>query len=149
MKNRRYISVCVVVAALAVCAGSVQAKTRFHIGLSIGGPIGHSIVAGGCRGPIIGPARHVRTPHGGACIRSPLRHRVFAVQPRYYTIVVGKPSVEPVVVAPAVVTVWIRNSNGSQSPVELRPSGPGYIGPKGEYYTVMPDNEQLRMVYGF
>jgi len=54
-----------------------------------------------------------------------------------------------VVVEPSIITVWVRNSNGSQSPVKLTRSGPGYIGPRGEYYTDMPNNEQLRMVYGF
>jgi Tfp pilus tip-associated adhesin PilY1 len=46
------------------------------------------------------------------------------------------------------VTVWITNSNGSTQPVQLRRSGPGYIGPNGEYYTKMPTNEQLAH-YGF
>jgi hypothetical protein len=53
------------------------------------------------------------------------------------------------VVEPSIITVWVRNSNGSQSPVKLTRSGPGYIGPRGEYYPDMPNNEQLRMVYGF
>jgi hypothetical protein len=62
----------------------------------------------------------------------------------------------PVVVrpyAPAVedgtVTVWITNSNGSTTLVKLTRQGPWYIGPRGEYYTDMPTNEQLRVVYGF
>jgi hypothetical protein len=58
----------------------------------------------------------------------------------------------PVVVAPAVPaveTVWIVNSNGSRTPVELRRAEGGlYVGPKGEYYTGLPDNEQLRQLYG-
>ena len=54
-----------------------------------------------------------------------------------------------VVVEPKTVTVWITNSNGSQTSVRLRKSGPGYIGPQGEWYHRMPGNEQLRVVYGF
>ena len=54
-----------------------------------------------------------------------------------------------VVVEPTTVTVWITNSNGSQTSVSLRKSGPGFIGPRGEWYPNMPTNEQLRMVYGF
>jgi len=54
-----------------------------------------------------------------------------------------------VAVEPATVTVWITNSNGSQTSVSLRKSGPGFIGPRGEWYPNMPTNEQLRMVYGF
>ena len=45
-------------------------------------------------------------------------------------------------------TVWVQNSNGSQTPVELRRSGTLYIGPKGEYYGSLPTNEQLRLLYG-
>ena len=47
------------------------------------------------------------------------------------------------------VTLWITNSNGSQTEVKLRRSGPGYLGPRGEYYPTRPTNEQLRVVYRF
>ncbi len=47
------------------------------------------------------------------------------------------------------VTVWITNSNGSTTPVKLRKSGPGYIGPRGEHYAQMPTAEDLAKVYGF
>jgi hypothetical protein len=47
------------------------------------------------------------------------------------------------------VTVWVVNSNGSQTQVRLIRHGTGYIGPKREYYHTLPTNEQLRMVYGF
>ena len=55
------------------------------------------------------------------------------------------------VVVPAVTeSVWVRNSNDSQTLVELRRAGNGrYIGPKGEYYESFPSNEQLRQIYGF
>ena len=46
-------------------------------------------------------------------------------------------------------TVWITNSNGSKTPVLLRKAEGGqYIGPRGEYYTTMPSEDQLRRVYG-
>ena len=48
-----------------------------------------------------------------------------------------------------IVTVWITNSNGSKVPVKLRKEGPGYIGPRGEHYSTLPTEEQLRTVYGF
>ena len=48
-----------------------------------------------------------------------------------------------------VVTVWITNTNGSQTSVRLLRDGPGYIGPKGERYPSMPTEDQLRQVYGF
>jgi hypothetical protein len=49
----------------------------------------------------------------------------------------------------SMVSVWITNSNGSQIEVKLRRSGPNYIGPRGEVYSTMPTEDQLRQVYGF
>lgn len=46
-------------------------------------------------------------------------------------------------------TVWITNSNGSRTPVTLRAgTGGTWIGPKGETYTTMPTEAQLRSLYG-
>jgi len=66
------------------------------------------------------------------------------------TVVVVQPSPAPVIVqAPATETVWIQNSNGSRTPIELRRTDGGmYVGPKGEYYLGLPANEQLRQIYG-
>ena len=47
------------------------------------------------------------------------------------------------------VLVNIHNSNGSISTVRLIRSGPGYIGPRGEYYDHLPTEAELRPVYGF
>lgn len=47
------------------------------------------------------------------------------------------------------VTVHITNSNGSISAVQLHRSGPGYVGPRGEYYPTLPTEDQLRPIYGF
>jgi hypothetical protein len=47
------------------------------------------------------------------------------------------------------VTVHVTNSNGSIIAVKLQRSGPGYIGPRGEYYPTLPTEDQLRPVYGF
>jgi hypothetical protein len=47
------------------------------------------------------------------------------------------------------VTVHVTNSNGSIIAVRLQRSGPGYIGPRGEYYPTLPSEDQLRPVYGF
>jgi hypothetical protein len=55
----------------------------------------------------------------------------------------------PPVIQDSTVTVWITNSNGSHTSVQLTRQGYGYIGPRGEYYDQMPTNEQLRVVYGF
>jgi len=51
--------------------------------------------------------------------------------------------------ATGTVTVWINNPNGSKTPVTLRAAvGGTWIGPRGEFYTSMPTDQQLRPVYG-
>ena len=47
-----------------------------------------------------------------------------------------------------IVTVWITNTNGSQTPIRLRKEGPGFVGPRGEYYPSMPTEGQLQKMYG-
>lgn len=59
------------------------------------------------------------------------------------------PGPPPSRVEVASITVWITNSNGSRTSVKLTREGPYYIGPRGELYTSLPTNEQLRIVYGF
>jgi len=157
MKRHRYITIAVIGAILAISAGAAEAKSlSLHVRLSIGHRIAHPIVARPCVRPVVvSPVRTV-------VITSPFRRRFVPIGRRRRTVVVRRPCVKTVVVKPApvvttktivvesaVVTVWVRNSNGSQSSVKLTRSGPGYIGPRGEYYPDMPDNEQLRTVYGF
>lgn len=49
-----------------------------------------------------------------------------------------------------VVTINVTNSNGSITPVRLRKQGVVYIGPRGETYTTLPTEEQLKQAgYGF
>ena len=83
-------------------------------------------------------------PQKVVVVRRPRTHRI-AVN-LVPTVIVTKPRIT---VEPTTITVWITNSNGSQTSVSLRKSGPGFIGPRGEWYHNMPTNEQLRMVYGF
>lgn len=101
----------------------------------------------------------------GMAIGSLFTHASYASEPRrevvYSTrtvyqepVVIQRQVVVPqttTVVVPAVTeSVWVRNSNDSQTLVELRRAGNGrYIGPKGEYYESFPSNEQLRQIYGF
>jgi hypothetical protein len=47
------------------------------------------------------------------------------------------------------VTVWVKNTNGSMKDVVLTKSGPNFIGPRGERYSSLPTQDQLRPVYGF
>ncbi len=48
-----------------------------------------------------------------------------------------------------IVSVWVTNSNGSKTEVKLRKTATGYMGPKGEVYSKIPTEDELRPVYGF
>jgi hypothetical protein len=57
---------------------------------------------------------------------------------------------QPPTVSSQPVSVWVTNSNGSQTEVKLTPNPDGsYTGPKGERYATMPNEEQLKKAYGF
>ena len=47
------------------------------------------------------------------------------------------------------VIINVHNSNGSITPITLTRQGNLYVGPKGEQYTALPTEEQLKTVYGF
>ena len=47
------------------------------------------------------------------------------------------------------VVINVQNSNGSYTPVTLRRAGNQYIGPRGEYYSALPTEKQLKVAYGF
>jgi hypothetical protein len=47
------------------------------------------------------------------------------------------------------VAVNITNSNGSISQVRLKKHGVGYVGTRGEYYSHLPTEDELRPIYGF
>ena len=85
--------------------------------------------------------------------RRPHPHKIYVVKRpcRNHIAVNLVPTVTPrkIVVEPTTIKVWITNSNGSQTSVSLRKSGPGFAGPGDEWYPNMPTQEQLRMVYGF
>ncbi len=135
----------------------------------VSGRIFSSVSRGGLFGSFFGLGRttFIRSGHHGTTmvvsrsVVSPVIHRSCVTQvvtrpvvteivrQPVVTHVVTEPVVRQVVVEASVVSVWITNSNGSKTEVKLTRSGPGYIGPRGEYYTEMPNNEQLRMVYGF
>ena len=103
-----------------------------------------------------------------ACYAEPVRREVVYAQPVYQPAPVQYVQPQPVVYAPPAyppapvqyaqpvvtrqntsVTLWVQNSNGSQTPVLLRRADNGqYIGPRGECYTGFPTNEHLRRLYG-
>ena len=90
---------------------------------------------------------------GGVIIIPPRVRPVVVFPPRRIiispTIVLGSSTVTREVVREETVVVWVTNDNGSKTQVTLtRTSDGGYIGPKGEYYSYIPTDEQLRVLYG-
>lgn len=155
MKRHRLIPMMVVAATLSVlltAAASAKARTTAKVvisphagmGVWIGRDVERRSHHGPSHGPIVrpGPWRGRFTP-----LWTP-RPKVVVVQPPVLERVVVSPVpvVEPV---PLTITVWVTNSNGSRVSVQLIQEGAWYKGPRGEYYTSTPTNEQLRVVYGF
>ena len=156
MFSKKIILISIVGTVLLVCSGRVWGGT-FHLQMStsrrhcITRPImpafhHHSIHK---KHTFIRP-RH-RTflkrrphPHKVVVVRRPLRRQI-AVN-LVPTITVRTPEIA---VEHKTVAVWITNSNGSQTSVSLRKSGPGFVGPRDEYYPNMPTEKQLRIIYGF
>jgi len=64
------------------------------------------------------------------------------LRPMYGLVVVSAPT------APATLTVWITNDNGSKTPLTLTASNGGYVGPSGEFYATLPSEQQLKAFYG-
>ena len=46
------------------------------------------------------------------------------------------------------ITVNIPNNKGGYNAVVLKPSGKGYVGPQGEFYSEFPKVSQLQLMYG-
>ncbi len=153
-----------VVVVLSLTA-ALHADTKLVISHSYGG-IGIGLGVG-IGSPVPAPRYHPPVPYYGPVCGPWRHHGVHMGPPRIEPVVVHPPVlypvVRPVVVQPATVvirpavpvveeiaiTVWITNSNGSQTTVRLTRQGAWYVGPRGEYYAEMPTNEQLRVVYGF
>ena len=156
MLSKKIILTGIVGMVLLACSGKALGGT-FSFELSIGSRhhIAEPIRPRFGRRPF--QKKHILiAPHQRTFLkRRPQPHKVVVVHPprRRHIAVNLVPNVtitrREVVVEPATVTVWITNSNGSQTSVSLRKSGPGFIGPRGEWYPSMPTNEQLRVVYGF
>lgn len=165
MSRQRFILMIVATAVLALFAGDalgglIAIGSYHNCGYFIGGHIGCPT----CVAPVPAPLL-VGGPHHGGVVVGPHSSRfiplwrphgqvVVVEQPRVRRIVVDPaPAVRvvshPVVAKQATVTVWITNSNGSRTSVSLTRSGPGYLGPRGEWYPNMPTDGQLRVVYGF
>jgi hypothetical protein len=166
MKRQRWLPMILVAVVLsALLTGTAFAKSRTSVGVTLSPHSGIGFWIG--HGPAGHGYRHY--PHGQVRVPGPWRHRVPGPWiPRRKVVVVSPPVVRRVVVPappvvervivpappvircePTTITVWITNSNGSSTSVQLTRVGSWYRGPQGEYYASMPTNEQLRAVYGF
>ncbi len=154
MTRQRLIPMATVAAVLlALLIAPAPAKARTSAGVVISPHGGFGVWIGrdadrhGHHRPFYGPMSPGpwRRPYPRVWAPSP---RVVVVPPPVFGPVVVPP---PVVVepAPVTITVWITNSNGSMTSVQLTREGAWYRGPNGEYYATMPTNEQLRALYGF
>ena len=156
MLRKRLIQIIIVGAALPMLVGNANGSTvvirKYRDSHLIAKPLGYKT-----------RASHVHRKQ--IVITSPLFKRFIRIYPpRPKIVIVEKPRIRHIevnlsptitvtrpkcVVEQTEVIVWITNSNGSQTSVRLKKSGPGYLGPRGEWYPNMPTNEQLRVVYGF
>ncbi len=161
MTRQRSLWLAVGSTAILLFAQGLRADT-LRLGTHVGSS--HASIGVWIGTPVPPPLYHP-PEHSRVIITSPWRHRFVHIMPPHREVVVVRPPVvERVVVAPqppvvvrscepmvepGTVTVWITNSNGSQTSVTLTRRGDCYIGPRNEWYTNMPTNEQLRLAYGF
>ena len=151
MTRPRHIAIVVIAAAITLGAGNTaQASPRVGIGVAISPHVGIGVMIGTPTRPIV-----MAPPHREVVVRPHRRRFVHLGPPRPAPVIVAPPVMEPVIIPSTppygvdTVTVWVRNSNGSQTSVRLTRRGSCYFGPRGECYTSLPTNEQLRVVYGF
>ena len=159
MTRQRILLATLAAGVVLSLTATLQASTRVvfsasnhGVGISVGTRIGV---------PTIPPGRYPPRPaHRHVVVVPPRRPRFVRFGP---PVVVQPPVVRRVVIQPAppvviqvpppvqetTIIVWITNSNGSKTSVNLTREGAWYVGPRGEYYMEMPTNEQLRVVYGF
>ena len=156
MFSKKIILISIVGTVLLVCSGRVWAGT-FHLQLSTtyGNFIARPIMPKFDNHSIHKKHTFIHTNHRTFLKKQPNPHKVVVVRRPWRrqiavnlvpTVTVRTPEI---VIEQTTVTLWITNSNGSQTSVSLRRSGPGFIGPRGEYYPNMPTETQLRIVYGF
>ena len=156
MFSKKIILISIVGTVLLVCSGKVWGGT-FHLQLSTSRRhcIARPIMPGFHHHPFHKKHVFIHSHHRTFLKRRPHPHKVVFVRRPWRrqiavnlvpTVTVRTPEI---IVEHTTVKVWITNSNGSQTSVSLRRSGPGFIGPRGEYYPDMPTEKQLRIIYGF
>jgi outer membrane lipoprotein SlyB len=141
----RSLAVCVAISAIFVAGCDTAGESGTLIGAG-GGALAGQAIGGNTTGTLIGTGVGAV---GGYIVGNEMdkskakqqqQSQVTAPQQQTYN-------------APATqsnsVTVWLNNSNGSQTPVHLTQNSDGsYTGPKGERYPTMPSEAQLKQLYG-
>lgn len=135
MLGRKIILTSIVATVLLACSSQAFGGTFvFRSSISLGRRIAQPIKPGFHHRPV--PKKHILIPpHQRSFLkRRPHPHKIHVVrQPWKRQIAVNLvPTTTPrkITVEPTTVTVWITNSNGSQTSVSLRKSGPGFVGPR-------------------
>jgi hypothetical protein len=166
MSRQKLILVAAVgIALLTPVTGACDVTVVVGGSVRRGPVIAHPVRPRGCLGHALRRRIFFAPPARTIVARHPLHGRFIRIGPPCRRLIVPRPhctkhvvvharptvTVTPPVVTvdSSTVTVWITNSNGSQTAVKLTRSSPGFTGPRGEWYPKMPTNEQLRMVYGF
>jgi hypothetical protein len=156
MFSKKIILISIVGTVLFTCLGQALGETLvIRSSTSCGYQIARPIMPRFNHPPFHKKHAFIHPHHRTFVKRRPHPHKVVVVRrPRRRQIAVNLvPTVtvtSPVIaVEQTTVKVWITNSNGSQTSVSLQKNGPGFVGPRGEYYRNMPTEKQLRIVYGF
>ena len=119
---------------MAVTGCETDAQNTALLGSAIGAGVG-ALAGGDTEGTLIGAAVGGGTGYiiGNESDKKKTRQEIESVRAEQNT-----------------VTMWITNSNGSKTPVELTRTTAGtYIGPRGETYNTLPTEDQLKGAYGF
>ena len=137
----------VIVSVIMVAGCETEAQNKALIGTAVGAGVGQA-VGRDTKSTMIGAG--VGAGAGYVWGASQDKKKQQAAPQQGYT----QPPQQGYTQAPAsstgIVSVWVTNSNGSQTEVKLTRNADGtYTGPKGERYPSMPSEEQLKKAYGF
>ncbi len=153
MSGKKIILTSIIGTVLLACSSQAFGGTFvLSSSISLGHRIAQPITPGFHHRPL--PKKHISiNPHQRSFLkRRPQHHKLYVLRRpcrRQIAVNLVPNTTREIVIEPNTITVWITNSNGSLTSVNLRKSGPGFVGPRGEWYPNMPKEKQLRMVYGF
>jgi predicted lipid-binding transport protein (Tim44 family) len=139
----RSLAVCVAISAIFVAGCETAGESGALIGAG-GGALAGQAIGGNTTGTLIGTGVGALGGYvvGNEMDKSKAKQQQQVTAPQQQTY--NAPPTQS-----NSVTVWLNNSNGSQTPVHLTQNSDGsYTGPKGERYPTMPSEAQLKQLYG-